>query len=213
MSKRVVSTEYRKNLSVKILDVAMRLFHSNGIKGVKMDDVARELGISKRTLYEIYPTKEELIFESFKRTIEKTNEEFTERISSISDTMDIMAEFVQQKVSQMKGINPNLFEELRSYPRVNEYIEAHKTRHNQNSRRFFERGMEEGYILKDLNLDMIAEINHAFHESFFGSNLYMKYKPKDIFRTMLIFFVRSVCTPAGIARIDDMFNHFQDEQQ
>lgn len=213
MSKRVVSTEYRKNLSVKILDVAMRLFHSNGIKGVKMDDVARELGISKRTLYEIYPTKEELIFETFKRTIEKTSEEFTERISSISDTMDILAEFVQQKVSQMKGVNPNLFEELRSYPRVNEYIEAYKIRHNQNSRRFFERGMDEGYILKDLNLDMIAEINHTFQESFFGSNLYMKYEPKDIFRTMLILFVRSVCTPAGIARIDDMFNHFQDEQQ
>ena len=45
-------------------------FAEKGIRAVKMDDIARMLTISKRTLYEIYPNKEELLLECFKFTKE-----------------------------------------------------------------------------------------------------------------------------------------------
>ena len=59
-------TEYREQLKDRILKTAMQEFLTNGIKQVKMDDIARKLGISKRTLYEIYGNKEELLFEGIK---------------------------------------------------------------------------------------------------------------------------------------------------
>lgn len=47
-------TIYRKELKGKILKTAMEQFLLHGIKKIKMDDIAKILGISKRTLYEIY---------------------------------------------------------------------------------------------------------------------------------------------------------------
>lgn len=60
-------TVYRQKLKGRILKVAATLFHQHGIKQVKMDDIASDLKISKRTLYEIYETKEDLLFEVLQR--------------------------------------------------------------------------------------------------------------------------------------------------
>ena len=58
MQSTATETTYRQELKEKILITAVELFHKNGIKSVKMDDIANELKISKRTLYEIYSNKE-----------------------------------------------------------------------------------------------------------------------------------------------------------
>ena len=60
-------TLYRQELKGRILEMAMQEFMTNGIRKVKMDDIARMLGISKRTLYEIYQDKEAILFEGLKR--------------------------------------------------------------------------------------------------------------------------------------------------
>ena len=67
MYKTNTPTEYREQLRGRILETAMKEFCARGIKQVKMDDIARKLGISKRTLYEIYANKETLLFEGVKQ--------------------------------------------------------------------------------------------------------------------------------------------------
>lgn len=51
----------------KIVDTALQMFNSRGCKGVTMDDIAQELHISKRTLYETFANKEELLAECLMR--------------------------------------------------------------------------------------------------------------------------------------------------
>ena len=63
MHNTTTETTYRQELKERILVAALNLFHKHGIKRVKMDDIANVLKISKRTLYEIYSNKEELLFE------------------------------------------------------------------------------------------------------------------------------------------------------
>lgn len=45
----------------RILDTAGRLFYGQGIRAVGVDTIAAEIGISKRTLYNYFPSKDELI--------------------------------------------------------------------------------------------------------------------------------------------------------
>lgn len=66
MYKNSSQTNYRQQLREKILQTSMAEFMSKGIRAVKMDDIAASLGISKRTLYEIYSNKEELLLEGVK---------------------------------------------------------------------------------------------------------------------------------------------------
>ena len=46
----------------RIIEQAMHMFVSQGIKSVRMDDIAQMMGISKRTLYELFGDKETLLF-------------------------------------------------------------------------------------------------------------------------------------------------------
>ena len=64
MQKGSIHSEYRRELKKRILDCAVDKFFTLGIRAVKMDDIAKALGISKRTLYEIYSDKEQLLVDS-----------------------------------------------------------------------------------------------------------------------------------------------------
>ena len=54
MQENLEISKYKKSLRGRIPEVAMKLFLANGINSVRMDDVAKQMGISKRTIYEIY---------------------------------------------------------------------------------------------------------------------------------------------------------------
>ena len=61
MRKTTTPSRYRQDLKERIVKVAMDQFKSRGVRNVKMDDIAGALSISKRTLYEVFPNKEELL--------------------------------------------------------------------------------------------------------------------------------------------------------
>ena len=56
----------KKEIQENIISTALSLFIEHGIKEVKMDDIATRLSISKRTIYEIFKDKEQLLFEALK---------------------------------------------------------------------------------------------------------------------------------------------------
>ena len=53
----------RPELRERIIDTAVEAFSAHGIKSITMDDIATSLGISKRTLYEVFSDKETLLEE------------------------------------------------------------------------------------------------------------------------------------------------------
>ncbi len=55
----------------RIIEQAMHMFVSQGIKSVRMDDIAQQLGVSKRTLYEMFGDKEGLLYLAMERYFEK----------------------------------------------------------------------------------------------------------------------------------------------
>ncbi len=51
----------------RILDIAERLFFRFGYQRVTTEEIAREAGVSKRTLYEMFPAKSDIVLRSFER--------------------------------------------------------------------------------------------------------------------------------------------------
>ena len=58
--------EYRKELKSRIIDYAMGEFYKRGVRAVKMDEISQGLHVSKRTVYEIFGDKEELLLAGLK---------------------------------------------------------------------------------------------------------------------------------------------------
>ena len=66
----------------RILAYAIENFSRNGIRNVKMDDIASDLGISKRTLYQLFKDKENLLVECFKYSEKRSAKLYSELIKS-----------------------------------------------------------------------------------------------------------------------------------
>ena len=102
MRKNNSQNSYRQELRERILATAMNEFYTKGIKAVKMDDIAKRLSISKRTLYEIYQNKEELLLEGMKAS----EAEFDAHMKAFSfqqssNVMDILIESYHYQVTKL----------------------------------------------------------------------------------------------------------------
>ncbi|MBN2861984.1 MAG: TetR/AcrR family transcriptional regulator, partial [Bacteroidales bacterium] len=90
----------------KIVEHAVRMFANSGIKAITMDDISKEAGISKRTIYENFRDKNELLCSCLDFMATKYDEEY-ERIESEADNMITMVfNFMKQGFRMSKTINP-----------------------------------------------------------------------------------------------------------
>ena len=159
MGRKPTSIEYRNELRERILIASGSMFREKGFRAVKMDDIAQILGISKRTLYEIFPNKEDLVFEAFKRGVGHMQNRLSQQISESSDTMDILVEYFRLRVAETESLNPALIYDIHSYPRICEYFEQYKETNAKIAIDFLKRGQDEGYFRDDINFDIISIIH------------------------------------------------------
>ena len=113
----------------KILDKAWELFRKNGYEETKVEDITRELGVSKGSFYTYFKTKDEVLYEILER-IKKENEERISKINVNQEPSKILEDYVISKMNyivkllnnmKISSINRNLsnsklknfFEELR----------------------------------------------------------------------------------------------------
>ena len=82
---------YKQGLRDKIITSAMMAFAKKGIRQVKMDDVASELGISKRTLYEIFDKKEGLLYEGVKYYLGERRSQMQQKAQDCNNVMEIIS--------------------------------------------------------------------------------------------------------------------------
>ena len=103
---------YKKGLRNKIITTSMEAFARNGIRHVKMDDVAKDLGISKRTLYEIFDKKEDLLYEGVKYYLGERRTQMELKAQQCKNVMDIILQAYKLKVEDV-GMALDVDEELR----------------------------------------------------------------------------------------------------
>ena len=106
-----------------IIEQAAKMFAEQGIKSIRMDDIARSLGVSKRTLYEMVEDKEELLYLSIRymqsrrmAKVEQKLRENTESLAQLFDSFAMMTENreVHRRISNnLRKFYPATFERLR----------------------------------------------------------------------------------------------------
>ena len=203
MTQPNYTTEHREALREQILKVATREFTTIGVKSVKMDDIARKLKISKRTLYEIYDNKEQLLLESVARRIHEFDATL-ERFDSSGEkqVIDIILEFYRLQMEELRDMYPVYYEDLHKYPRVLSFLEQVNKEHKAHSKDFFKRGVLEGYFRNDFNYELISLLGNNVMQNVMESKLYNTYSLQDIFRNVVMLFIRGLCTAKGIQELD-----------
>lgn len=204
MDKTNDSKAYRQRLKTLILDTASLMFYKQGVKDVRMDDIARELSISKRTLYEIYDNKENLVMD----VVKNHDREFTSRMEAImtgsADTMQVIVEFYRLQMKAFGEANPAFFVDLHSYAAVMEYLDSRHVDNSKEAKRFIAAAISEGYFLTNLNYDIISKILDGSSKYIMDDNLYRKYGLTELFHNFIMVFLRGICTEKGLRRLDEL---------
>ena len=197
-------SDYKLNLKERIPDVAMQLFTERGINAVRMDDVAQAMSISKRTIYELYATKEELLCEVVVKHFKQRVDNMELALAHCTNVMEILLEVYRMKVRDFKNTNPLFFAEMVRYPQVKKFLDEQNNVMRDNSYEFIQRGVDEGYFRADLNYQMAVLQFDAMGEYVMQKELYRQYSIEDIFRNLVFVSLRGLCTDKGIKAIDEM---------
>ena len=139
------------------MSVAQEMFLSRGIRSVRMDDIAHACGVSKRTLYELFNDREELIGESLLHhatEIHKLSQE------AIAQAENVLHAFWLEATNRSKlhpGVNTLLEDLRRYYPKVMENLmpQIHEAVVLHTHEKLAE-GVKDGLILPSLDLDFFS---------------------------------------------------------
>lgn len=163
----------------KILQGAEELFMRFGIRSVSMDDLARHLGMSKKTLYLHVPDKDELVLMVARSYMEK-NRVLTENIrKGAKNPIDELARISSCIRSAMDSLNPSLLFDLQKFHQRawNAWLEFKRGYLRDSIVRLLRQGMEQGYIREDIDPEVMASmrielVQLAFNSDLFSGNRY-----------------------------------------
>ena len=200
-------TAYRKSLHERIIDTAIKAFTAQGIKAVKMDDIAQTMGISKRTLYEIFENKEVLLLEVIRKSMAVKEREALEVVAGSSNVMDVILYFYKKKVEEFRVVNPVFYSDMARYPQVLELIDRDKQRNIQRQFDFIRRGVDEGYFRSDVDYRLALMMFDAMASYVLSRQLLEHYSIEEIFHNMFLVSLRGICTKRG----QEVLEHFVSE--
>lgn len=194
----------------RIVEEGTKQFFQYGIRNVTMDDIAVSLGMSKRTVYEIFKDKGELVETCINNLTIKEDKKVLEVVNQSANVIEATFVFMREGINAMNSINPVFFKDLQKlYPLLWKRIDAElKTKRRSLSARFLKKGIQEGLFRKDLNVEIISKLFHEqmnllVDESIFPRD---KYDHREIFQSMMINFTRGISTSKGIEIIDEILD-------
>lgn len=193
---------YKQSLKDRILETAMSLFAENGIRAVKMDDIANKLSISKRTLYEVYKDKEYLLFEGVKKYYRMRHEQMKQKALESDNVMDIILQAYRMKVDEFRVTNSMFYSDIAKYPNILRYFEEEKKKNRTQFMDFLSRGVAEGYFRDDVNFELIAHMFDALGTYIMSEQLYKRYTISDVFVNLVFVSLRGFCTSEGVKVLD-----------
>lgn len=144
----------------EIISGATKLFMKYGIKSLTMDDVARHLGISKKTLYQYVSDKKDLVKKGVSLLIEREKSILCTAKDESNTAIDELINVTKCVSSEVGEMHPSVIFDLQKYhPSAWKLIENHKKGFIFNMMlENLKRGINEGYYRDNLNPLLIANI-------------------------------------------------------
>lgn len=197
-------TQYRQELKGKILKEALHKFCKYGIKNVKMDTIAHDLSISKRTLYELYTDKESLLIECVKYIHSLFTQNMDRFVSKNGDNViKILVDAFQFQMQMQEKIAYSFHTDLQKYKIVLKYFDdLHKSEMHK-ALAFFQKGVEQGYFRDNINFELSMTIFDQNKKTVMLRKIYDEYGMEAIFNSMVLVIIRGFCTVKGVITLDE----------
>lgn len=184
-----------------IIQSSLKMFMKYGIKSISMDDISKELGMSKKTLYNFINNKDELVMAVVKSFTDSEKVIIGEFQKSASNAIEEMANIGRYVLQHMREIKPALkFDLKKYYPKVwKEISKIHFPFIEKTIQENINRGKSEGYYLADTNELIISKIYVAIGQSLVDPDIFplAQYNPGDIYHSYFFYHMNGIMNEVG----------------
>jgi AcrR family transcriptional regulator len=185
----------------RILIGAEELFFKYGIKSITMDDIAKHLGISKKTIYQSYSDKNEIVETLMVQRMQTNECEFKQIAKESANVIEEVFAMMKHMGVMFSQMNPNLFYDMQKYhpgswKLFKQFKENCIERMVEDS---VKRGIEQGFVREDINTKIVARLRMAEVEMGFNPEAFPpdKFKIVDVQLALLDHFLHGICTIKG----------------
>ncbi len=185
----------------RILLKANELFNRLGFRRVTMDEIALKTGMSKKTIYQSFENKDEIVDAIVEAHINKSASQCDVNAQNAENAVHEVFLNIEMLQKLTEEMNPGLFEDLEKYyPAVFEKVYRHK--HDFIAQKIsgnMLRGIEQGLYREDINVDILSKLRIETMFLPFNQQLFPfgKYKIYDVEMEIINHFLHGITTPKG----------------
>lgn len=168
--KQYLCSRFEKTMSLdqrtQIIKTAGEMFFRLGIRSVSIDDICHELGMSKKTFYVYFESKDALVAQLLHANVEYISQKM-EDLAKLHDFRQLVSKFLKRQEAEKNDVRrvPQLVYDLKKYyPRqfADFQHECFQTQ-KEYIKRYLEQGREEGYVRANLNIELTATLFAKIH--------------------------------------------------
>src|SRR5471030_231823 len=158
----------------RIIQGGEELFLKAGIKSVTMDDIARHLGMSKKTIYQFFKDKNELVLALVKKKLQDDEDQMSAIISKSANVIEEMINMMKCSEEIFSRINPIVIHDMQKY-HPDAWKQFQYFKHGvlvQTLESLLSEGIKQGYIRPEIDVKIIARMRMAQVEMGFNSSIF-----------------------------------------
>lgn len=196
----------------KIYEKATELFRTIGVRNTTMDDLAKELGISKKTLYKVISNKADLVLFCVSKDIDAREQELKEIEKQATNAIEEMILVGKVIYNSLQIFHPSTIHDLmKFYPESWEKIEEHKVSFANNLiKKNIKEGIAQELYREDIDTELVADFYVSLTTlSLHNYSGHPKYAVSQVFKEILTYHINAIALPKGKILFYELFNQLE----
>lgn len=206
----VSKTNYLCRVEEKIdtlLKQVRDLFMRYGLKSVTMDDLCRELGISKKTLYQFVNDKNDLVLKAMEHEIDKDECDIQKILDLNLSAIDELFEITNTVKEKLKNLHPSILYDMQKYyPEAWDIMSKHRNGFivktiGDN----ILKGQKEGVYRQNIHVQIVAAL-YASKVELLADNMLFQHlnaEPSEIYYENLIYHLHGISNSQGLKALEE----------
>lgn len=185
----------------RILKIANELYMRYGVRSITMDEIAVQAGISKKTIYQFFADKDELVEAVFKAEIQQSESQCDRDRAASTNALEEVFKALDMIEEMFRNMNPTLvYDTQKFHPKAYQHLEKHKSEYLLSMiKDNIVRGQQEGLYREDINVDIMAHFRIEsmmlpFNPAFSAKS---RHNLADVEHEIMIHFLYGLASPKG----------------
>lgn len=199
----------------RIIQGGEELFLQAGIKSVTMDDIAKHLGMSKKTIYHFFNDKNDLVMALVKKKLEEDECQINKIIEESTNVIEEMINMMKCSEEIFSRINPIVIHDMQKY-HPDAWSEFQKFKSNvlvKTLEELLTKGIKQGFIRPEIDVKILAKMRVNQVEMGFNASIFpiAQFSAWRVQYQLLEHFNYGVCTIKG-HKLLDQYKNVHEEQ-